>query len=245
MEEVVGTFARKLALTETEVEVVLPEEAVNVGPQRWFIVCELLTPKPFRVESLINTMKGLWIPKSDPPDRGRIVATQLGDGRMLFAFKREADLKWAIKGCPWSFDKALLAVAVTDGREDPSRVSLNTQYFWIRIRGLPPVYLEEKLLDNTGRLLGQAIGDFVRAVKGCGVTCLGEYLRIRVGVSVEAPLKRWVSFKPVGWLERKSFDLEYERLPHFCFYCGLLTHTGGRCPRRESGGFLFQPMMLC
>ncbi|KAL6180502.1 hypothetical protein ACLB2K_047165 [Fragaria x ananassa] len=89
-------------------------------------------------------MKGLWIPKDDPPDRSRITATRVGGGnRFLFTFKREADLKWAVKGSPWTFDRALFAIAVTDGREDPQKVALNMQFFWIRLRGLPPAYLQD------------------------------------------------------------------------------------------------------
>ncbi|KAL6222495.1 hypothetical protein ACLB2K_005887 [Fragaria x ananassa] len=238
MEEVVGNFAKRLALNEAEVEVevVIPSESLDEAPQRWFLVGELLTTKHFKLDLLVNTMKGLWTQKDDPPDRGRITGSRIGGGnRLLFTFKMEADLKRALRGCPWSFDKALLAMAITNGREDPEEVSLETQLFWIRIRGLPPAYLREGTLENTGKRMGQAIGLFVRAVRGSGAPCLGEFLKIRVGVDITRPLKKWVTFKPDGWSESRRFDLEYERLPHFCFLCGLLTHTGGRCPKKEAG----------
>ncbi|KAL6225516.1 hypothetical protein ACLB2K_004366 [Fragaria x ananassa] len=120
MEEVVGNFAKCLALNEAEVEVevVIPSESLDEAPQRWFLVGELLTAKHFKLDLLVNTMKGLWIQKDDPPDRGRITASRIGGGnRLLFTFKMEADLKRALRGYPWSFDKALLALAVTNGGE--------------------------------------------------------------------------------------------------------------------------------
>lgn len=236
MEEVVGSFARRLAISDTEVEVVMPTDSSEEGTRRWFLVGELLTTKSFKMDLLVSTMRGLWIPKDAAPDRGRIEASRIGGhNRMLFTFRREADLKWAIKGSPWSFDKALLAVAITDGKEDPMEVSLCNQLFWVRVRGLPPAYLLDERVERTGRIIGQAIGIFVKAVRGSRASRLGDFLRIRVGMDVSVPLKRWVTFRPDGWAESKRFDLEYERLPHFCFFCGSLSHTGGRCPRKESG----------
>ena len=105
MEEVVGLFAKRLALSETEVEVVIPDDLLEEVPRKGFC---------------------LWVPKSEPPDRGRIVARRLEDGRrLLFSFKHAHDLRSVLEGRPWSFDKALIVMAVTDGRqesaEDPFR----------------------------------------------------------------------------------------------------------------------------
>ncbi|PRQ40379.1 putative transcription factor interactor and regulator CCHC(Zn) family [Rosa chinensis] len=117
--------------------------------------------------------------------------------------------------------------------EDPLQVSLRSQYLWVRVRGLSSVYLEDTRVVKTGRVIGQAIGQFIHAKRGVGA--LGVSLRIRVGIDVGVSLKKWVIFQPVGWPESKRFDLEYERLPHFCFFCGLMSHTGRSCPRRVAG----------
>ncbi|KAL6144845.1 hypothetical protein ACLB2K_055535 [Fragaria x ananassa] len=236
MEDVVGKFAKRLAISETEVEVVMPPEDLKEGSRRWFMVGELFTHKSFKLEFLANTMKNLWIPKDEPPDRNRITVSRVGEyGRILFMFKNEADLKRAKRGCPWTFDKALLALAVTTGEENPDEIDLSIQCFWIRIRGLPPTYLRDGAVENTGRCLGQAIGVFVQAARGSSNPCLGEFLRVRVGIDLSKPLRKWVSFRPSGWSKSGRFELEYERLPHFCFFCGLMGHTGGNCPRREAG----------
>ncbi|KAL6195626.1 hypothetical protein ACLB2K_031244 [Fragaria x ananassa] len=50
-----------------------------------------------------------------------------------------------------------------------------------------------------------------------------------VGVDIGEPLK-----KCIGWMG-KEFDLEYEHLPFFCLYCGLIDHVGNHCARRELG----------
>ncbi|KAK9931062.1 hypothetical protein M0R45_018358 [Rubus argutus] len=137
MEEVVGEFTRKLALADSGVvEVTLRESTTGTQPDRFFLVGELLTSKKYRLESLISTLRGLWVPKSDSFNRSRLTVCCLeGSKRLLFSFKFQADLKWVVKGCPWTFEKSLFAVAVTNGIEDPLGVSLSTQFFWARIRG--------------------------------------------------------------------------------------------------------------
>lgn len=66
-----------------------------------------------------------------------------------------------MKGCPWTFEKSLFAVAVANGLEDPLGVSLSNQFFWARIRGLPPKLIN----DDTGKTLGEALGVFLRTGK--------------------------------------------------------------------------------
>lgn len=101
-------------------------------------------------------------------------------------------------GTPWSFDKLLFAIAVTDGTEDPREVSLKYQFFWLRIRGLPPAVMEEHRRAATGNYIGDAIGTHVRTgyVGGRGV--LGQYLRIRVGINIQEPLRKGISFRLAG-----------------------------------------------
>ncbi|KAL6202886.1 hypothetical protein ACLB2K_026590 [Fragaria x ananassa] len=152
IEDVVGKFAKRLAISETEVEVVMPPEDLKKGSRRWFMVGELFTHKCFKLEFLENTMKNLWIPKDEPPDRNRITA--------------------------------LLALAVTTGEENPDEIDLSIQCFWIRIRGLPPAYLRDGAVENIGRCIGQAIGVFVQTARGSSNPCLGEFLRVRVGIDL-------------------------------------------------------------
>lgn len=56
-----------------------------------------------------------------------------------------------------------------------------------------------------------------------------------VGIDVGLPLIKGVAFKPEGWPESKLLDVDYEHLPHFYFFCGLLSHTGNSCPARKEG----------
>lgn len=57
----------------------------------------------------------------------------------------------------------------------------------------------------------------------------GEFLRIRVAVMCNKPLRRHLMIKPKGRANAERFDLKYERVPHFCFYCGVMGHTERDC----------------
>ena len=50
MEEVIGSFAKRLALDEDEVEVVVVPIDLDAPPKRWYLVGDLLTTKPIKVE---------------------------------------------------------------------------------------------------------------------------------------------------------------------------------------------------
>ena len=71
--------------------------------------------------------------------------------------------------------------------------------------------------------------------KGVSPGGAGPYIRLRVGINVAKPLKKWVLFRPVESLESDRYEIEYERLPHFCFFCGMLSHVGRNCPRKLAG----------
>ena len=46
-------------------------------------------------------------------------------------------------------------------------------------------------------------------------------------IDVTKQLRRGVMFKMHGEMEAQWFFIKYERLPNFCYACGLLGHGGG------------------
>lgn len=238
MEEVIGGLVKRMAITDPgAVEVILPEQFEQSREKCFYLVGELMTTKPFRREALVAMVRSLWIPAADQSNRSLMTISDLDGGkRFLFSFKRASDLKWVVGGTPWSFEKALLAVAVTDGKEDPLAVSLHKQLFWIRVRGLPPIYLEDGRVESTGKFIGDALGEHVRSMRGRGSGgVLGNYLRMRVGIDITKPMQAGINFRPAGDIVSRYYELEYEHLPFFCLFCGLLDHTGGGCPKRMAG----------
>ncbi|KAI8003399.1 hypothetical protein LOK49_LG08G00886 [Camellia lanceoleosa] len=66
---------------------------------------------------------------------------------------------------------------------------------------------------------------------GDGGIAWGRTLRIRVEINIDKPLRRGLKLA-LGGQESVWIMLQYERLPNFCFHCGLLGHSVRDCGNR-------------
>ena len=76
--------------------------------------------------------------------------------------------------------------------------------------------------------MGNHIGRYVSSDKWKHHTDMARYMRVRVEVALERPLRRCgFELSPEG--ERVCVYYRYERLPSFCCLCVLLGHGGSSC----------------
>uniref|UniRef100_A0A8R7NX13 Zinc knuckle CX2CX4HX4C domain-containing protein n=1 Tax=Triticum urartu TaxID=4572 RepID=A0A8R7NX13_TRIUA len=78
-----------------------------------------------------------------------------------------------------------------------------------------------------GYILGGKLGK-VLAVAHRNKKIIDEHLRVRVEHLVEEPLRKTIDTTTVGSKVEILYDVKYEKLPNFCFCCGLLGHTTAR-----------------
>lgn len=57
----------------------------------------------------------------------------------------------------------------------------------------------------------------------------GAFLRARVAIDLEKPLRRGVLLRMSKMEEPKWFGVQYEKLPFYCFACGVLGHSELEC----------------
>jgi hypothetical protein len=70
----------------------------------------------------------------------------------------------------------------------------------------------------------------------------GEYLRVRVLINVNEPLMRYMSVFSQSRQETDHYAVMYERMPTFCFSCGLIGHSSLSCPTpAERDEYCFLP----
>lgn len=129
-----------------------------------------------------------------------------------------------VDGGPWSFDSHPLIFHRLLPSEAPANISLNFVDFWVQIYNLPIDFMSE----TVGKMLGNFIGKFVEDDTSNNSTFWRNYMRIRVSLDVQQPLKRFKKVKKQGG-EWVVVQFKYERLGSFCFICGILGHSDREC----------------
>lgn len=133
-------------------------------------------------------------------------------------------MQWVVKGGPWTFDSAMLALEPVADYEDPAKVPLWHVNIWIQIHDLPMGYMTEAI----GKALRNFFGEFLEYDTKNNTSIWRECMRLRIRLDVRKPLKRK---KKIIKKDGKEFTVtcKYERLGEFCFLCGLVSHTDRFC----------------
>jgi hypothetical protein len=182
------------------------------------LVAKFLTTRVLNIDSVARTFKPLW------KTRRSFTVQDLGKNRLAFVFEDAMDLERVLVNEPWSFDKSLVVFQrlLEDGPVNDALFSHVS--FWVQLHNLPIRRMTEEAAKAIGRSIGYvekvAASDDERGGENC--------MRIRVRVDVTRPLCRGRIVKlevgKTGWVA-----FRYERLPNFCYWCGLFDHSEKDC----------------
>ncbi|XP_031092274.1 uncharacterized protein LOC115996968 [Ipomoea triloba] len=191
---------------------------------RFSLVGKLITDKTVKFPFMRDTMATVW-----RPGKGMAVK-ELTNNIFLFQFFHEIDVQRILNDGPWSFEKNLLILTRFQPNISPLTMDLNRTDFWIQVHDLPMGFFPEK----TAKAIGDFIGKFVCTDENSFDGWGRSHLRIRVSIDVTKPLMNKMRIKQNGG-EWSWISFRYERLPHFCFTCGLIGHTEKFCPKLFEG----------
>ncbi|CAN1841274.1 hypothetical protein LINPERHAP1_LOCUS36415 [Linum perenne] len=100
--------------------------------------------------------------------------------------------------------------------DKPMEVPLTMAEFWVQLYEIPRSFY----IEPVAKAIGNFIGTYIKSDKGLHGFGGDEFMRIRVQMDVRRALKREKKIKrPGGNME--VCTLRYEKLPMFCFLCGL------------------------
>ncbi|KAL5740754.1 hypothetical protein ACOSQ2_029934 [Xanthoceras sorbifolium] len=170
------------------------------------------------ISSIWRTTKGLEI-------------EAMGNNLFVFRFNCMLDRKRVLEGGPWTFDKQLLVLKEASGVGRVTEVDFSWSHFWIQLHNLPLVCMGKEV----GLYLGGKIGKVLEVDTGDGGDCAGKFIRLRVLLEVDKPLKRGLRVALGEGEELTSVLSCYERLPNFCYYCGKIGHMVRECPVKVGG----------
>lgn len=210
-----------LSISQAEDEdLILEEDEFLIGETD----CDLCLVGRFLTEQLFNfnimktRMAAIW-----KPNKG-VLFKNIGNDRFLIQFFHKLDIAKVLDGGPWSFDNHPMIVHKLRLGDVPHRVPLNTLPFWVQIYNIPHGLFTERV----GKSLGNFIGTFLAYDdSNLGAAWL-PYMRIKVEINVNQPLRRWKKIKVKDGNSIKV-DFKYERLQIFCFICGKLGHSERFC----------------
>ncbi|KAL5762300.1 hypothetical protein ACOSP7_018564 [Xanthoceras sorbifolium] len=223
----IDQLCEALASSELEGPVAsLDDSLQEVGARKlaMSLVGKVLTNKLVNREAFRLIIPRIW--RTTQP----VEVESLGENIFAFYFKNKLNRKRVLMGGPWSFDRSLLVIEEPKGNGDISRMRFEKSEFWIKIHNVPLLCMTRDI----GLFLGKQIGVVRELDLGASGDCVGRYIRVRVVVDVLRPLRRCIkvdidaSGKPMIML------LRYERMPEYCFHCGLLGHSVRDCPIVET-----------
>lgn len=187
---------------------------------RWCLVGRLLTGRVSDFHTFQNLMASLW-----QPGRGMYVK-EIGSNLYLFQFNNETDIQRVIDGSPWTYDRKQLILQRLYPGQVPMDLSLDFLDMWVQLHDLRPGYMSQRILET----VGNNIGEFLSSDPNNFTGARREYLRTRVRVPLAKPLKRRMKVKT----SETSFfwvNFKYERVPTFCFICGMMGHAEKYCDK--------------
>lgn len=104
------------------------------------------------------------------------------------------------------------------------RIPLNGMDIWVRLYDVPLRYVNETM----AKLMGNYIGIFISYDTRNKNEVWEDFMRVRVKIDVRKPLKQYKMFiKRDGSTAKIRFM--FERLPSFCFVCGIIGHFEKQC----------------
>ncbi|XP_016727842.1 uncharacterized protein [Gossypium hirsutum] len=225
MEEDISILLAKLSFSEEEKKRVVSKKANkdnSKGYEHWAIG-KLMTQEKVNKEAMYRVFKSLWYTKEE------VNFVALKDGGILVKFCNEDDRKKILNLSPWLFDQCLFNMVPYSKDKTMEEYDFNHTPFWVRIANIPMEYMDRDMAMEVGSAIGEVLAIDWRDRDG-GWT---EYMRIRINIDINKPLQRVVYFTNHGG-EEFVCSIRYEKLPRFCYICGLIGHTTQKCKAQKN-----------
>ncbi|KAH7843900.1 hypothetical protein Vadar_022074 [Vaccinium darrowii] len=238
--EVVQRMRNFTLTADEEEDIVLGPEVHRRAMERcsFSLVGKVLTNKSVNSVALKDTLKKVWGVKNE------VNIIDVENNMFLFRFSSEAQMQRVITEGPWSFDNQLVVMKKWEPGMRADNVQFHHADFWIQLWGLPFEYISGEIATIVGRRIGEVVDVDEKSIK----EDRGKFVRVRVRICIDKPLKRGGNLVD-GEGNKVWISYKYERLPIFCYYCGMLGHEERYCQSKwekgngEVGADLYGPWL--
>lgn len=190
------------------------------------LVCKILSQKQINPEMFKSKMSHIW-------NQEQTIISMVGFNLYLCKFKNGKIKSLIADNGPWFFDKALLLFKEPKGGNYGDDIEFRYVSFWIHFHKLPFACFSREVAAEIGSILGQVCQiDLEEEVD----QCRGGTLRVKIQIDATKPLKRGIFLSSEDSTEDRWIPITYEKLPDFCYGCGLLGHTLKECEGSNHDG---------
>ncbi|XP_039155728.1 uncharacterized protein LOC120287108 [Eucalyptus grandis] len=195
-------------------EVAAPQDKVEEC--KLTLVGKILTTQTINFQAFQNTMKLAW--RTD-----HVAIHQSEEGMYVIKFKSEADKQRILDGGPWRFTNHLVILKPWIPNTPLHCYNFSMCEFWMHVIGLPLEWCTDSMLRKAVHRVGRVLA--VKVEKNDGLPLKAG--RVRVELNLQQPLIPGQLIQLDGktiWL-----DFRYERLSHYCYPCGVISHYATHC----------------
>ncbi|TXG72019.1 hypothetical protein EZV62_000598 [Acer yangbiense] len=151
---------------------------------------KILSREPINREAFCSLIVRIWKVQGGGGVEIEVISTNI----YAFHFQSFDDRKRVLMGGPWSFDGALIVLEEPEGKGAINSLLFNSVDFWVQISNVPMICMTKDI----GKFLGSIIGEVREVDVGPSGDCLGKFMRVRVAVEVDKPLRRFLRVDVLG-----------------------------------------------
>ncbi|PPS09761.1 hypothetical protein GOBAR_AA10888 [Gossypium barbadense] len=175
-------------------------------------------------EAMYRVFKSLWYTKEE------VDFVALKEGAIIVKFRCLEDRSRILNLMPWLFDKCLFSMVPFVKGKNIASYEFGLSPFWLRVYNIPIELMDRQLAVEVGNTIGELVAIDWKDRNGAWT----EFMRLKVKIDISKPLRRIVKLESRYGGETIGV-IKYERLPDFCYVCGLIGHTSKNCKDNREG----------
>ena len=190
------------------------------------LLFKLQTNRDFNKEAFKSTIQQLW--------KGfqRVSIKEVGNNLFLAIFDMEEHMNDILDRSSWFFDNRLIMLKCFTNDVSSENVTFQRSPFWIRVFNIPITIMNA----TVGNYIANEIDIPLLVDAPKSGLAWGPFLHIRVDVDITKLLMRGKMIQVEG-MEKGWVHFKYERLPIYCYRCGILGHQERECQQAKKGCF--------
>jgi len=180
---------QKLRLTEEEGAVLDfsddDEGSETLAHIEWALVGKVLSPVPVHVSTVRSAMKSAW---GNPVGLKMRAIGEKMDNLFVAEFGCARDMERILAGSPWTVGRYSILLQEYDEKLSPDEINFDRVELWVRILNLPLGWMNR----SRGSRAMDLIGNVVRLDVDADGKASGAFLRARVAVQIDKPVRRGI-----------------------------------------------------